>query len=360
MKRTHSVFALALAAGLGGGQGLASSPLSGASALADGALFLPAPAQFRLGLRTRPAQTAEATPVFELDGQIVRDPNASGIAQASQTGVIEAAKGGLPGLGQRVTRGQVLAYLKPVLGALDRSRLEADLAAVDKDLSVNQKLLERVREQAVTGGINITVQQETLVIEYQGLDRRRAAIARALAGRRIALRAPVAGVVSDSTLALGKVAAAGEVLVEIVDPDRLRVEAWYPDLSLAGRILDASARGPDGRAHRLEFLGQGYQLRNQAVPLHFRLVAGAGLALGQSVRVSLRLGGATETGTAIPPDALLDPPGGTRAVWLKAGPERFEMRAVKVLGRNAGGDWVVSGVAVGERVVVAGRQALER
>jgi biotin carboxyl carrier protein len=337
----------------------ASSVFAGALALTADTVFLPLPTQFRLGLRTVAATTASATTTLTLDGVVVRDPNASGVVQASQPGVLSAPAGGFPELGQRVTRGQALAVLRPTLDAIERGRLEAETARIDKELALNQKLLERVREQAITGGINISIQQETTLIEYQGLLKQRAALERTLGGRSEILRAPVAGVVGHSVLALGKVAAKGDVLVELVDPDRLRIEAPYHDPTLGARLAAVVALTPGGKPLALRFIGQGAQWRNQSVPLLFAVPPVSGLALGQPLRLEAQLAGAAQTGAGVPDAALVRRAGTAATVWVKTAAERFSARPVKVLGRSADG-WVVSGVKPGERVVAVGANALGR
>ena len=73
----------------------------------DGSIFVPKPSQRLLGLRTGTAEPSEAAVAIQLTGQVVADPNASGLVQASETGRIEPPEGGFPVLGQRVARGEV-------------------------------------------------------------------------------------------------------------------------------------------------------------------------------------------------------------------------------------------------------------
>jgi hypothetical protein len=81
--------------------------------LPDGSVFVPKSAQRQLALRTQAARKGEFPRTVELNGRVVGDPNAGGRVQTFQSGRIEAGPKGLAVLGQRVSKGQVLAWLQP-------------------------------------------------------------------------------------------------------------------------------------------------------------------------------------------------------------------------------------------------------
>lgn len=325
---------------------------STATRLPDNSVFLPQPAQHLLGLRTVVAQATETHETFRLAGQVQRDPNFSGAVQATQPGVFSAPPGGLPTLGQRVTQGQVLGYLKPVLSSLERSQLEAQLATATKDLLLNQRLLERVREQAVTGGVNISIQEDAALIEFRGHQSRKQAIETALKGSPVALRAPVAGVISKNDVFLGKVVAQGDTLLEIVNPQRLWVEATNYDLKLADRIHSAQVETADGTLIPLSYRGQGFQLRNQAVQLQFQLPSSTqtGLAIDQGVNVLVQTHD-TVKGVSVPTQAISRRANGDNVVWVRHSAEVFTPYVVRIVGYDANRQPVVTGIKPGERVV---------
>lgn len=323
-----------------------------AARLPDGSVFLPVPAQYQLGLRTVLAQEKTTHETFRLAGQVLRDPNYSGAVQATQPGVLSAPPGGLPTLGQRVSKGQLLGYLKPVLSSLERGELEAQLATANKDLQLNQRLLERVREQAVTGGVNISIQEDAALIEYRGHQARKQAIETALKGVPVALRSPVSGVVSKSEGFLGKVVAQGDTLFEIVDPQRLWVEATHYDLKLMDRISAAHIEAANGNRIPLTFKGQGYQLRNQAVQLQFQLPASTqtGLAIDQGVQVWVQTREQV-SGVAVPQQAITRRNNVDNVVWVRHSAEVFTPHVVRIVGFDENRNPVVSGLKAGDRVV---------
>ena len=77
--------------------------------LADGSLFVPKPTQRLLIVRTKRAQVEDAAEAATIVGRVIADPTSGGRVQSAQAGRIEPPEGGLPVLGQRVTRRQVLA-----------------------------------------------------------------------------------------------------------------------------------------------------------------------------------------------------------------------------------------------------------
>ncbi len=94
----------------------------------DGSVFLPKPAQRQLGVRTLVAAEGQHPKAFELAGTVVMDPNAGGKVQAALAGRLEAGPKGLPGVGQAVRKGEVLAYVVPTAGAIERSNQVAQQA----------------------------------------------------------------------------------------------------------------------------------------------------------------------------------------------------------------------------------------
>ncbi len=75
--------------------------------------------------------------------------------------------------------------------------------------------------------------------ESQALSERIAAVGAGLASRE-ALVAPVSGVIASAHVVAGQVVDAREVLFEIVDPARLRIEALAFDAGIAADVGSAS------------------------------------------------------------------------------------------------------------------------
>jgi cobalt-zinc-cadmium efflux system membrane fusion protein len=154
----------------------------------------------------------------------------------------------------------------------------------------------------------------------------------------------------------GQVVDAREVLFEIVDPSRLRIEAVAHDAQAANNIAAASASTASGDAIELEFIGAGSALREQALPVHFRTKSIKGAALpaltvGQPVKVVAQ-SRKTMAGVAVPASAIVKNASNQDIVWVHAAAERFVQKPVRYLSLDAATVTVVSGLEGNERVVV--------
>ncbi len=320
---------------------------------ADGTLFIPKPVQYQLGLRTRLTKTEALATTVQLSGRVVADPNAGGRVQASQAGRIESGQKGLPVLGQRVAKGQVLAWVQPTIGSIERGSQQAQLATLDAQVEIARS--KAARYEQLEGAVP-RKDIEAARVELQSLQARRAAVGTGLSARE-PLRAPVSGVVSATTAVAGQIVESREVLFEIVDPARLAVEALAYDPALVNGVQGASAVVTGGTL-ALQFVGAGRQLRGQTLPLLFRVQsADVALAIGQPMQVIVRTS-RTIAGVAVPQEALVRNRAGEVVVWVHTGPEQFAPRRVVSQALDAQTVVVTSGIAPGDRVVVSGASLL--
>jgi hypothetical protein len=174
-----------------------------------------------------------------------------------------------------------------------------------------------------------------------------------------ALVAPVSGVVAASSAIAGQIADANAVVFQIVDPRRLWVEALT--LQPLGELEQAQARGSDGSAHALRYMGSGFADKSQFAPVHFALPEGAGarLRVGQLVSVFALTRDADE-GIAVPRRSVLTGPNGQSVVYEHARAERFELREVRLAPLDAERVLILAGVAPGRRIVVQGAELLNQ
>lgn len=331
--------------------------------LSDGSLFVPKIVQRQLALRTLVSVQDELPHTIELNGKIIADPNAGGRVQASQSGRVEAAPAGLPNLGQRVTKGQVLAYLRPVMSSLDRGNSQSILADIDAQLSIAERKVQRY-EQLAEALPKATV--EAARFDYEALKKRKVAVEASLS-KTEALLAPVSGIISLANAVSGQVVDAKETLFEIIDPSRLMVEALAYDPVIASDIARASASWNANQMQsserkvsslQLSFVGGGQQMREQAIPLLFRVTdKSAAAAVGQTVKLIVQSKRMT-TGIAVPNSALIKLSGGETVVWVHTEAERFVQRKVQAQSLDANQVAITSGLKEDERVVIAGASLL--
>ncbi len=320
-----------------------------AQRLPDGSLFVPKAVQRQLGLRHVVAEVGSLAATVEFNGKVIADPNAGGRIQATQTGRIEAGPKGLPTLGQKVARGQVLAFLRPTASSIERGNQQAQFAEIDAQLAIAER--KRIRYEQLEGVVS-TSAIETARLEVDALKKRRAAVGASI-GAPEPLVAPVSGVIGAANVVVGQVVEAKEILFEVIDPARLAVEALAYDPALAEGIAAASSPLPGGTLE-LQFVGGGRQLREQALPLLFRVKsANAPVAVGQPLKVIAQTA-RTVKGAALPQAALVKVSAGETAVWVRDGAERFVLRKVSVAPLDATRAAAISGINNGERVVTEG------
>lgn len=321
--------------------------------LADGGLYVPKPIQRQLGLRTQIVKGDEYAASVELNGKVLADPGYSGWVQAIQSGVIVPPVNGLPILGQLVKKGQVLATLSPAGDVLERGNQQAQLAELDAQLSLaNQRVARYEQLQGALPQKEI----EASRVERNALQLRRDAVAASLQ-KNLKLIAPVSGVISASHVVAGQVVDAKDVLYEIVDQRRLMVEALGYDSELPAKIAAASGvSAQEGFA--LHFIGSGKQLREQALPLWFKVGSSESkLVVGQPIKIMINTKQKV-SGVLIDRAALISNTAGEQQVWIHDEAERFLIRRVKTQTHNANQVLVTQGLHDGERVVNRGAQWL--
>ena len=322
--------------------------------LADGGVFMPKAVQRQLGIRTIVAELGELAQSMELNGRVISDPNAGGRVQSSQSGRIEPGPHGLATLGQRVKKGDVLAYIKPVANAIELGNQRAQLAEITAQHGLTEKKVKRL--EALEGSVP-QKEIDAARAEFASLAARKTAVGASLNSRE-ALVAPAAGVISAASAVNGQIVEAREALFEIVDPQRLMVEALAYDAVILADIAGASAVLPHGAALSLAFVGGAQQLREQALPLVFRIKPPLPpLAVGQPLKVVAQTR-RTIKGVAVPLGALTRSGAGETVVWVHAGAETFVAKKVRFQALDGAVAAVVEGIAAGDRFVTAGAAAL--
>ncbi len=314
----------------------------------DGSVFLPKSAQRQLQVRTTIVKAEELPKVVELTARVVADPNAGGKVQPTVSGRIEPGPKGLPSLGAKVAKGEVLAYVRAAESATPE--LKVNLEQAKRKLARLEQLDGVVPQREI----------ESVRIEVQSLTERLSSGGGSYVARE-PLVAPVAGVIAAASVVAGQVVEPRELLFEIVDPARLQIEASGFDMALSANIESASASGTPGQSIPLRFMGSGTVLRDGALPIVFRTEGNkpVELAVGQPLKVLAK----TRTklkGHAVPASAVLKNPSNQDIVWTHTSAERFEPRTIRWAALDGANVAVLDGLADGARVVVQGAALLNQ
>lgn len=336
-----------------------SSPaaaVDGPRRLTDGSLFVPKPTQRLLTVRTQPTRVQEVSRTASITGLVIADPTAGGRVQAAQGGRIEPPENGLPVIGQRVVRGQTLATVAPVITTLERGSVREQLAQIDSSVAIAEQ--RRARLSQLEGSVPQREIDEAQR-ELEGLRQRRRALAPALAEREV-VRASASGVISVANVVTGQLIDGGEVLFEIVDPAKLWIEAIAYDPATVVDVRAAMASTADGETLPLELVGRSLTLRQQAVPVQFRITrASPTLKVGTPVSVILQEA-RTETGIVLPSASIVATANGENVVFDHVSPERFLAHPVRYRPLDGERVIVLAGVDEGARIVTEGAELLSQ
>ena len=333
--------------------GQATATVGGLARLPDGSVNVPKLAQRRMGVRTLMVKEGEFARTVELNGRASIDPNAGGRVQAPFAGQIAPGPNGLPVAGQRVVKGQVLARLRPTGAAIERGNQAAQLAELRANRGLLPKRVERLKSlEGVVPAKEIEAAQAELTATI-GQER---AVARSISGVETII-APASGVIASASVLNGQIVESRDVLFEIVDPQRMVIEALSADAAIARKISAATlVNMPDVE---LTLLGGARTLRDGAVPINFRARSATLDLAVQPVTVLARLDTKVK-GIALPAAALARNPANETVVWIKSGAQRFIALPVEATPLDSRTVIVTKGLSPDNRVVVIGTSLINQ
>jgi biotin carboxyl carrier protein len=326
--------------------------------LPTGEVFLPKSSQRLLNVRTAPAAMEKTQARKELIGTIIADPAYEGRVQAPMDGQIELASGEVSYIGKAVKAGDVLALLAPAMPVYERGTLAQVTADVEGKLRIAEQKLARLTR--ISGDYIPQREIDDTRTEIESL-REQKRVLEPKNEERLELKAPVSGIIAVSTVRAGQVVSARDTLFEIVDPKRLWIEA----IGIAGtddesEMSESTAVDAEGHRIPLTFVGRAPALRQQALPLLFRVdEPHASLGIGGTIKVLVQHGAPVE-GVIVPDAAVVRATNGLPQVWVKVAPERFAPRSVRTAPLDGERVLVTSGLGKGDRVVVEAAELINQ
>jgi membrane fusion protein (multidrug efflux system) len=317
----------------------------------------PAPAVEVAEVRREPVSVrAASVGTLEAEQRVELRAEVEGVVAA-----IPVAEGAVVGRGETLVRldaRELAAQVEAAEAAAARAETEAE------NLRVR---LERNRGLLEAGAIS----PQALDDLESSYDAARARTAEAEANLRITrrglekavVRAPFAGRVGARDVYVGDYLQEGDVLMEVVDDDPLRVEFDLPEEYLGrvepGSPVTVSARSLPGRelAGRVAFVAPRVSPETRTVGIEAEVPNPEGLLTpGQFVEVSIEL--ELRPDAVVVPEEAVVPRGGENFLFVVAD-GTAELREVRLGERVPGRVEVTSGVEAGERVVVAGQQKIQ-
>lgn len=322
----------------------------------DGTVFVPKATQHLLSVRTMLVTSTSAARSIELSGMITAGPKNLGRVQSGHPGRIEARDSGLPHIGMRVEKGELLGYVKTYIEAADRAQMDSQIAETEARIAKHRTILSRLEK---AGGAVPQIKLDEVRGEIEALIKKRAELIPSLSERQ-PMVAPIGGVVSATRVAVGQIVEPRDVLFEIVDPSEFWVEAVSTNPNVANGIDKAVVVVDGADPMPLEFAGRGLALRHHSAVLNFKIKAETDmLSVGQIARVVLQTNSQV-SGFVIPTSAVLRGQTGLPIVWIKTEAERFEAQTVKADPLDGKSVVVTAGLKPDQRVVVEGATLLNQ
>jgi membrane fusion protein, heavy metal efflux system len=315
--------------------------------LPDGSVFLPKPTQRLLDVRTKYVQPETARRTVRMSGRVISNPNYAAIVQSTVDGRLAPVNGKFPQTGRPVKAGEVLAYVQPVLAAIDRSDVEQTAGTLDQEIALAANKVRQFKSVSTFPAERI----RTAEIELENLQQRRASLSKRERGQE-PLLAPIDGVITATQVMIGQVVTPKDVLFHVVEPKALWVEALAYDTIDVSTLSGAKALAHDHANADLKLISSNPSLTQHGTVLSFELAAGGSeFSIGRNVAV-LAETGEPLTGIVLPRAAVVQAPNGQNVVFRHVEPERFEPKAVRFIEIDGTRVLVTSGVEAGEKIAV--------
>jgi len=267
-------------------------------------------------------------------------------------------------LGSWVSAGASLALVESAAVSGDQSRLTAARSRVQTAEAAYRRESDLERK-GISAHKEVQAAQLALSEAKAEFEALQAALRGAGAGTggggRIAVKAPVSGVVTQRNLTLERYVDPSAVLFEIVDTSAMWAEVALPEAELAtvrtGTRVTVTVDALPGR----EFKGSIAQIapfidpQTRSAKARVRL-ANPGGVLRANMYGQARIAAGGERAAAAVPRGAIQLAKGVKLAFVRLGEGEFEARRVQTVAGRTEGDLVqvASGVEPGEEVVVAG------
>lgn len=329
-------------------------------------LTLPLLASLALfGCSDKPAQTASDAPVV-----LVRNAEPASAAGTYSTGTVESreryvisseasgrAQTVTAYVGDRVTKGQVLAILDPRPTQLQLSQAEAELNRTEALLKERQSALARLKGLVTAGVVSASEYDRTEAeaeAARQSVQSARASFSLAQrSNAEVAIRAPADGVIVNRTLERSQITAAGTPLFELeagaVRDIRVMVPGDAVKSLTSGQVLNYLYQNQTGHARLL-----GISSRTSATGAVEARLEILGTAPPAGTALLVHFGAPGASAVTIPATAISTSSNGTQRVFTVDAHNHIQEVSVKLIDLTGPNALISGQIAPGVRVVVAG------
>ena len=318
-------------------------------------IYIAKETQFLFDMTTVRLETGDFTESTALYGTIVPSSNGQALVQPSQSGKIHSLN---VSVGQKVTKGQLLAILEPSLDAAslvnfaaERNRVNAEFTAADSEYKrvldlegiVSQQDIDEAKARFETAKTNKAL--------FDGL-----ATGSGDPSRLVYLRSPIDGIVENFTLSIGSTVNAGETIFTVTDLSKVYIETQVFDqdvdkIAAGGRYsVECTTNDHTCADVRLLSMAQSVNASNQSQRVLFEMDNRDGeFKIGEFVNVRVF---AKEPSREITvPNSALTEINGQPAVFIKDSAEGYSLSYVQLGEDNGDFTVVLKGVEENERVI---------
>jgi cobalt-zinc-cadmium efflux system membrane fusion protein len=349
--------------------------------------------QWKLGILLQEVRPRALTPRLPTAARVVLADGAEAQLRAPIPGVLEAdAAAGWPRRGDRVTAGQLLGNVVAPLDPATQAQLQAQRVELElESLAAEQRIADaaarlrlaesdaararRLAADQLRSAQQVERAEQELSLARQEAAAADAALAAVASARtavvagagtvRLPLIAPITGLVEEAPRALGEFVEPQDLLLRLVDPSRLWLEARVSEFDL-GRLEPALGG---------ELILDAWPERSLALtPASGARLVSAGVRLDAVSRTALLLyepppnladllpgmRGVLHVAAAPPRESLMIPASalvweaGVPTAFVLLGGETMQKRLLTLGARDGGEHEVLAGLAAGERVVMRG------
>lgn len=327
-----------------------------ADATAVGHVSISKESQFALGMLTERIAEKTLAQTRRVTGKIIASPNARAEVFAPQPGRIVSGRAWK--IGDRVTKGQMLFSVEQTMTGSERLDLERALIEADRELDDATRDYNR---KLSLEGVVAKKEIESAQVRLESAKQRQTALKRGLSQgtRPIPVISPITGTIANSDLTSGEYVDVSKQLLEIVNTSTVWIEAQLFEGDLASLPKGAvaiitSPSSSETYSATLITVGDVIDPTSRTAPVIFSLKNPDGkLRINSSAEIQIGLG-ADVIAVAVPKDAIVES-GANSFVVIHRSPEEFEtVQITKGIGTDRTHVQVVSGVKVGDRVVITG------
>lgn len=311
----------------------------------------------RLGIKLAPAIRADLAPLASLPAMIVPPPNARVAVAATFPGVVTRT---LVIEGQAVRRGQALA----IIASRDVLMMGADLARSQARLGYaqsNSGRLGQLSQEGVIAGSRADEARATLREAQVDVSEKRRilALANASGGSgNYTLVAPISGRVTTASLQAGSPVDGTSAPYVIDAATAYEIEAQLPERLVGSVRPGMEVRLTGGTGGTVTSVGATIDPMTRSAMLKAKIGANPGLTMAAGKATTITLFAPAPDGAVAVPAAALIKQSGADIVFVRTR-TGFAVRRVASGSGSEGTVVILSGLSVGDRVVITGTSELK-